>query len=166
MKSRLQRVQRTRIVFQTQKTTAKVQHFHENSLAFQLRTVGKYGASWKVEWGFYGTFNGNAEGGRKKERKEQIIFILNQGRIENPAKRRRLFSQKRFFVDTWQGSEYASNSENNETTPRSYYSLSTLLFNLITPLVARNSEFPGQSKIFDRVLIMPQALGMSGFWIY
>ena len=166
MKSRLQRVQRTRIVFQTQKTTAKVQHFHENSLAFQLRAVGKYGASWKVEWGFYVTFNGNAEGGYKKEGKEQKIFILNQGRIENPAKRRRLFSQKRFFVDTWQGSEYASNSENNETAPRSYYSLSTLLFNLITSLVARNSEFHSQSKIFDRVLIMPQALGMSRFWIY
>ena len=131
-----------------------------------MRTVGKYGASWKVEWGFYGTFNGSAEGGLKKERKEQIIFILNQGRIENPAKSRRLFSQRSFIVDTWQGSEYASNSENNETTPRSYYSLSTLLFNLITPLVARNSEFHGQSKIFDRVLIMPQALGMSGFWIY
>ena len=38
--------------------------------------------------------------------------------------------------------------------PRSYYSLSTLLFNLITPLVARNSEFHGQSEIFGRVLIM------------
>ena len=127
MKPRFQREQRKRIVFQTQKRTAKVQNFQENSLFFQLRTVGKYGASWKVEWVFYGTFNGSAEGGCKKERKEQIIFILNQGRIENPAKRRRLFSQKRFFVDTWQGSEYASNSENNETTPRSYYSLSTYL---------------------------------------
>ena len=116
MKSRFQREQRTRIVFQTQKRTAKVQNFQENSLVFQLRTVGKYGASWKVEWGFYGIFNGSAEGGRKKERKEQIIFILNQGRIENPAKNRRLFSQRSFIVDTWQGSEYASNSENNEAT--------------------------------------------------
>ena len=77
MKSRFQREQRTRIDFQTQKRTAKVQHFQENSLAFQLRTVEKYGASWKVEWVFYGTFNGSAERGRKKERKEQIIFILN-----------------------------------------------------------------------------------------
>ena len=77
MKSIFQREQRTRIVLQMQKRTAKVQHFQENSLAFQLRTVEKYGASWKVEWVFYGTFNGSAERGRKKERKEQIIFILN-----------------------------------------------------------------------------------------
>ena len=45
MKSRFQREQRTRIVFQTQKRTAKVQNFQEDSLVFQLRTVGKYGAS-------------------------------------------------------------------------------------------------------------------------
>ena len=99
MKSRLQREQRARIVFQKQKGTAKIQNFQENSLAFQFRTVGKYGASWKVEWGFFGTFNGSAEGGRKKERKGQMIFILNQGRIENPAKSRRLYSQKSFIVD-------------------------------------------------------------------
>ena len=80
MKSIFQREQRTRIVLQMQKRTAKVQNFQENSLAFQLIRVGKYGASWKVEWGFYGTFNGSAEGGRKKERKGQIIFILNQRR--------------------------------------------------------------------------------------
>ena len=70
-----------------------------------------YGASWKLEWGFYGTFNGSAEGGHKKEEKGQRIFILNQGRIENPAKSRWLFSQKNFIVDIWQGSKYASNSE-------------------------------------------------------
>ena len=51
-----------------------------------------------MERAFYGTFNGGAEGGRKKERKGQIIFFLNQGRIENPAKSRRLFSQKSFIV--------------------------------------------------------------------
>ena len=45
MKSRFQREQRTRIVFQTQKRTAKVQNIQENSLVFQLRTVRKYGAS-------------------------------------------------------------------------------------------------------------------------
>ena len=75
MKSRFQREQRTRIVFQKQKRTAKVQNFQENSLAFPLGTVWNYGASWKVERAFYGTFNGGAEGGRKKERKGQIIFF-------------------------------------------------------------------------------------------
>ena len=79
MKTRFQRERRTRIVFQKKNRTTKVQNFQENSLAFQLRTVGKDGASWKVEWEFYGTFNGSAEGGHKKERKGQIIFILNQG---------------------------------------------------------------------------------------
>ena len=54
---------------------AKVPNFQENSLAFQLRTVGKYGVSWKVEWGFYGTFSGSAEGGRKKERKGQELLF-------------------------------------------------------------------------------------------
>ena len=79
MKLRFQREQRARIVFQKQKRTAKIQNFQER--------------------GFYGTFNRTAEGGRKKERKGLIIFILNQGRIENPAKSRRLYSQKRFIVD-------------------------------------------------------------------
>ena len=45
MKSKLQREQRTRIVFQKQKRKAKVPNFQENSLAFQMRTVEKYGAS-------------------------------------------------------------------------------------------------------------------------
>ena len=124
MKSEFQRKQRIRIVFQKQKRKAKVPNFQENWLAFQLWIVGKYRASWKVEWGFYGTFNGSAGGGRKKERKEQRIFILNQGRIENPAKSRWLFSQKSSIVDIWQGSEYA------RVKPRSYYSLSTMLFKL------------------------------------
>ena len=53
-----------------------------------MRVVGKYGASQKKEWGFYGTFNGSTKGGRKRKRKGQRIFILNQGRIENPAKTR------------------------------------------------------------------------------
>ena len=53
-------------VFRKQKRKAKVPNFQENSLVFQLRAAGKYGASWKVEWGFYRTFNGSAEGGRKK----------------------------------------------------------------------------------------------------
>ena len=106
-----------------------------------MTAVGKYGASWEVEWGFYGTFNGNAEGECKKERKGQIIVILNHGRIENPAKSRRLFSQKSFIVDIWQGSEYAPNSEYNKVTSRSYYSLSTLLFKLITPWLHGNQNF-------------------------
>ena len=45
MKSRFQREQSTRIVFHKQKRTAKVQNIQENSLTFQLRTAGKYGAS-------------------------------------------------------------------------------------------------------------------------
>ena len=106
------------IVLQKQKRTAKVQNFQESSLAFQLRTVGNYGASWKVEWGFYGIFNGSAEGGRKKEERGQRSFILNQGRIEKPAKSRWLFSQKSSFVGIWQGSKHASNSEYASVTPR------------------------------------------------
>ena len=81
MKSKFQSEQRTRIVFQKQKRKAKVPIFQENSLAFQMKTVGKYGPSWKVEWGFYGTFNGSPKGGHKKKR-----HILNQGHIENQAK--------------------------------------------------------------------------------
>ena len=73
MKSKFQREQRTRIVFQQQKRKAKVPNFQENSLAFQLGTVGNYWASWKLEWGFYGTFNGSAEGRRKKEEKGKRI---------------------------------------------------------------------------------------------
>ena len=49
MKSKFQREQRTRIVFQKQKGKTKAPNFQENSLAFQLRTVGNYGASSKVE---------------------------------------------------------------------------------------------------------------------
>ena len=45
MKSKFQRKQRTRIVFQKQKVKAKVPNFQENALAFQLRTLEKYGAS-------------------------------------------------------------------------------------------------------------------------
>ena len=52
-----------------------------------------------MEWGFYGTSNENTEGWHKKERNGQIIFILNQMRIENPAKSRWLFSQKRYIAD-------------------------------------------------------------------
>ena len=33
-----------------------------------MRTVGKYGASWKVDGGFYGTFNGNAKRGHKRKK--------------------------------------------------------------------------------------------------
>ena len=76
MKSRFQREQNTRIVFHKQKRTAKVQNIQENSLTFQLRTAGKYGASWKVKWGFYGTFNGSAEGVRKKDRKGEDNFYF------------------------------------------------------------------------------------------
>ena len=52
MRSKFQREQWTRVIFQKQKK-AKTPDFQENSLASQLRTVGKYGASWKVELGFY-----------------------------------------------------------------------------------------------------------------
>ena len=45
MKSKFQREQRIRIVFQKQKRKAKVPNFQESSLAFQMRTVGKYEAS-------------------------------------------------------------------------------------------------------------------------
>ena len=131
MKSKFQREQRTRTVFQKQKGKTKAPNFQENSLAFQLRTVGNYGASSKVEWWFYGTFNESAEGRRKKkEGKRQKFFILNQGRIENPAKSRWLFSRKSSVVDIWQGSEYATNSEHVRVTPRRYYRLSTMLFKL------------------------------------
>ena len=95
-----------------------------------MRAVGKYGASWKVEWGFYGTFNRSAEGGHKKERKGQRSFILNQGRIENQAKSRWLFSKKSSIADNWQGSEYAANSEYARVTPWSCYSIWTMLFKL------------------------------------
>ena len=78
--SKFEREQRTRMVFQKQKRKAKVSNFQENSLAFLLRTVGNYGARWNLEWGLYGTFNGNAEGRHKEEGKGQRIFILNQGR--------------------------------------------------------------------------------------
>ena len=118
------------IVLQKQKRTAKVQNFQESSLVFQLRTVGNYGASWKVEWGFYGIFNGSVEGGRKKEGRGQRSFILNQGRIENPAESRWLFSQKSSLISIWQSSEHASNSKYASVTPRGYYSLLTMLFKL------------------------------------
>ena len=78
MKLKFQREQRTRIVFQKQKRKAKVPNFQENALAFQLRAVTNYLASWKLEWGFCGTFNGSAEGGHKKERKWQRNFIWNR----------------------------------------------------------------------------------------
>ena len=94
MKSKFQREQRLRIVFQKQKRKKKVPNFQKNLLAFQLKIFETYEASWKVEWGFNGTFNGSAEGRRKKERKVHRIFILNQGRIRNPAKSRWLFSEK------------------------------------------------------------------------
>ena len=130
VKSKFQTEQRTRIVFQKQKRKIKVPNFQENSSVFELKTVGKYGASWKVEWGFCGKFNRSAKEGRKKKRKGQIIFILNQRHIENPAKIRWLFSQKRSIVDIWQGSEYVWNSEYARVAPRSYYSLPTMLFKL------------------------------------
>ena len=68
MKLKFQRERRTRIVFQKQKGKAKAPNFQENLLAFQLRTVGNYGTSSKVELGFYGTFNGSAEGRCKKKK--------------------------------------------------------------------------------------------------
>ena len=45
MKSKFQKEQRRRIVFEKKKRKAKVPNFQESSLAFILRTVGKYGAS-------------------------------------------------------------------------------------------------------------------------
>ena len=89
MKLKFQRERRTRIVFQNQKGNPKAPNFQENLLAFQLRTAGNYGASSKVELGFYGTFNGSAEGRCKKKKRERgRKVILNQGRIENPVKSR------------------------------------------------------------------------------
>ena len=94
MKSKFQKEQRRRIVSEKKKRKAKVPNFQESSLAFQLRTVGKYGASWKVEWGFYGTFNGSAKGGQKRKRKGRRIFYLNLGRIQNPAESSNYFHKK------------------------------------------------------------------------
>ena len=75
MKCKFQREQRIRIVFQKQKRRVKVPNFQESSLAFHMRTVGKYGASWKVEWGLYGTFNGSAkEDAKEKERDREFLF--------------------------------------------------------------------------------------------
>ena len=133
MKLKFQREQITKIVFQKQKRKAKVPNFQENAVAFQLRTVRNYVARWKLEWGFCGTLNGSAEGGHKKERKGQN-FILNQGHIENWAKSCWLFLQKN-----------PSNSEYGRVTPRSYYSLSTILFNHDNSLVTLNSKWHGQS---------------------
>ena len=45
MKSKFQREQGIRIIFQKRKRKAKVPNFQENSLAIQIRTFGKYGAS-------------------------------------------------------------------------------------------------------------------------
>ena len=45
MKSKFQSEQSKRTDFQKQKRKAKVPNFQENSLALQLRTAGKYGAS-------------------------------------------------------------------------------------------------------------------------
>ena len=59
-----------------------------------MRIVGKYGKSWKVEWGFYGAFNGSVEEGRKKKEKGAENFYFKSGAYENPAKNRWLFSQK------------------------------------------------------------------------
>ena len=73
------------------------------------------------------SFNGSAEGGRKKNGKRQITFILNQRCIENPAKSLWIFLQKSSIVDIWYGSEYASNSEYAMVKPRSYYSLSIMI---------------------------------------
>ena len=136
MKSKFQREQRKRIVFQKQKRKAKVPIFQEISLASMMRTVGKYGASRKVEWGFYGTFNGSAKGGSKRKKKEQRIFMLNQRPYwKSSWKPLTIFAKRSSIVDIWQGSEYASNSEYAR--------------------VAQNSEWHGQLWIFDRVLNMP-----------
>ena len=104
MKSKFQRETRARIVFQKQKRMEKVPNFQENSLVFQLRTVGKYGASWKVEWGFYRTFNESAEWWCRKERKGQKSFILNQECIENQLKAVDYFHKKvprRYLTGFW-----------------------------------------------------------------
>ena len=74
MKSKFQREQRKRIVFKQQKIKVKAPNFQGNSLAFQLGTVGNYGASWKLEWGFYGNFNGSAEDEKKRKRGREFLF--------------------------------------------------------------------------------------------
>ena len=45
MKSKFQKEQGRRIVFEKKKRKTKVPNIQESSLAFQQRTVGKYGAS-------------------------------------------------------------------------------------------------------------------------
>ena len=75
MKSKFQSEQRTKIVFQMQKRKGKIPNFQKNSLAFRLRTVGKYGASWKVEWGFYGAFNRvQKDNTKKRGRSREFLF--------------------------------------------------------------------------------------------
>ena len=42
-----------------------------------------YGASSKVEWGFYGTFNGNAEEGRNmKEKGTDNVYVKSGAYLE------------------------------------------------------------------------------------
>ena len=76
MKSKFQREQRTRIVFQKQKRKAKVSNFQENSSAFQLRIAGKYGASWNMEWGFFmePLMEAQKEDAKKRERSREFLF--------------------------------------------------------------------------------------------
>ena len=82
MKSKFQKKkQRARIVFQKPKKKKE-----RKSIKFSGKFIS---LAWsKLKSGIYGTFNGSAERGRKKERKGQRIFILNQGCILNPAKSR------------------------------------------------------------------------------
>ena len=94
MKSKFKKEQRTRTVFQKKKRKTKVPNFQESSSAFRLRTVGKYGASWKVEWGFSGTFNVSAKVGHKRKRMGRRILNLNPGCIENPPKSCNYFRKK------------------------------------------------------------------------
>ena len=72
------------------------QFFKRKKKGKSTRFSGKFiSPSIEISWKLWSklktgmrTFNGSAEGGRKKEEKGQRIFILNQGRIENLAKSR------------------------------------------------------------------------------
>ena len=72
LESKFQREQRTKIVFQKQKRKAKVPNFQENSLALQLRLVGNYGASWKLEW--EPLMEAQKEDAKKRKKDREFLF--------------------------------------------------------------------------------------------
>ena len=87
MKSKFQREQRIRIIFQKQKK-GKSTKFSGKFISLPIENSWKVWSKLKRGIRVLWNFNGSAEGGRKKEGKGRRIFALNQGCIENPAKSR------------------------------------------------------------------------------